>query len=210
MLTGIEVSTLVTLTVKTSKVDPILKTEWAMLVGHFDGDYQAFFRLLLETGMRTSEGLSLRAADIGTHHDGRTTVKIERLKKRKPSKENEPIIIVSEGLAIDLKALGRKHRARLFKFSRVAAWKALKRICGQAGIRQLTPHQFRHTFAREFAKTPQYDISGRALSALEHKSRLAELLGHSSTRWVETYFQPHATEITELTGEMSKIFSKWG
>lgn len=201
-------STLVTLTVKPSKVDPVLQTEWAILVPHFDGDYQAFFRLLLETGMRTSEALSLRATDIGAHPDGRTTVKIKRLKKRRPDKE--PILIISEGLAVELKTLGRKHRARLFKFSRVAAWKALKRICKSAGIRELTPHQFRHTFAREFAKTIQYDTSGRPLSALDHRLRLAEMLGHSSTRWVETYFQPHASEITEVTGVMSNIFSRWG
>jgi integrase len=202
------VSTLVTLTVKPSKVDPVLQTEWAILVPHFDGDYQAFFRLLLETGMRTSEALSLRATDIGAHPDGRTTVKIKRLKKRRPDKE--PILIISEGLAVELKTLGRKHRARLFKFSRVAAWKALKRICKSAGIRELTPHQFRHTFAREFAKTIQYDRSGRPLSALDHRLRLAEMLGHSSTRWVETYFQPHASEITEVTGVMSNLFAKWG
>ena len=195
-------------TVKTSKVDPVLQAEWALLIPHFDKDYKAFFQLLLETGIRTSEALALKASDIGVHTDGiRTTVQIKRLKR---GKKNIPSVIVSASLAGELRTLGRKRRPKLFKFSRVAAWKALKRISDYAGIRQLTPHQFRHTFARQFAKKTQYDELGRPLSALDHRIMLANMLGHSSIRWVETYFQPHGNELTEATGAMSDLFSTWG
>jgi len=198
---------LVTQSIKTRDVDPILQTEWAMLLPHIEGEYRSFFQLLLETGVRTSEALNLRNSDLGHDLNGRTTIKVKRLKR---GKQDPPLLIVSDALGMELFALGRKRRPRLFKFSRVAAWKSLKRFCRYAGLRPLTPHQFRHTFARLFAKTVQYDQSGRPLSSLDHKIMLANMLGHSSTRWVEIYFQPHKSELTQASGAMSNLFAKWG
>tara|TARA_R100001086_G_scaffold178299_2_gene98710 strand:+ start:2765 stop:3340 length:576 start_codon:yes stop_codon:yes gene_type:complete len=191
----------------------MLQTEWVRLLPTFDKDYRVFFQLLLETGIRTSEALNLRNMDLGVidelphHYFGRTTVKIKRLKR---GKKDPPKIIVSVSLGFQLQALGRKRRPRLFKFSRVAAWKALQRFCRDAGVRPLAPHQFRHTFARLFAKTVQYDSAGRPLSSLDHKLMLANMLGHSTTRWVEVYFQPHKSELTEASGATSDLFAKWG
>ena len=183
-----------------------------MLLPHIQADYKSFFQLLLETGVRTSEALSLRNMDLGLVEDlghamyGRTTLNIKRLKR---GKKDPPLLIVSIPLGIQLQALGRKRRPRLFKFSRVAAWKALQRFCRAAGVRPLTPHQFRHTFARLFAKTVQYDAAGRPLSSLDHKLMLSNMLGHSTTRWVEVYFQPHKSELTEASGAMSDLFATW-
>lgn len=190
---------------KTRNVDPVLETEWALIAPLMSTPNRAFFRVLLETGMRTSEALSLRTQDL-VDIDGRTAVAFKRLKRGDVVVDK---FYVSHQLAFELKALARKHRATIFKFTRVGAWKALKRYCAQANIRQLSPHQFRHTFARKFAKQVQYDYAGNPLSALDHRIMLANMLGHSSTRWVEVYFQPHRSELTESSAQMPDLFRTW-
>ena len=188
-------------------VDPILQHEVAALRSVTSGEWRTFFDLLLLTGIRTSEALALTPRDLW-ELDGRRGIHVLRLKARV---EVEPakIEIPDPVLLAQLDALARVRRRTLFSFGRVAVWKALKRFCALAGIRRLSPHQFRHTFAREHAKYPFVDASGRPISALDHQILLAQDLGHSSPRWVAIYFQPHGDELMAQTAQVGAIFKDW-
>ena len=188
-------------------VDPILQHEVAALRSVTSGEWRTFFDLLLLTGIRTSEALALTPRDLW-ELDGRRGIHVLRLKARV---EVEPakIEIPDPVLLAQLDALARARRRTLFSFGRVAVWKALKRFCALAGIRRLSPHQFRHTFAREHAKYPFVDASGRPISALDHQILLAQDLGHSSPRWVAIYFQPHGDELMAQTAQVGAIFKDW-
>ena len=85
----------------------------------------------------------------------------------------------------------------------MAAWKALKRFCRVAGIRELTPHQFRHTFGVATAERQLHDKRGRLLSPLEHKKVLSRMLGHSSERWAEIYYEPHDDHVADIQADMA-------
>ena len=188
-------------------VDPILQHEVAALRNVVSGEWRTFFDLLLLTGIRTSEALALTARDLW-ELEGRRGIHVLRLKQRVdvPAAKIE---IPDAVLMAQLDALARARRRHLFSFGRVAVWKALKRFCGLAGIRRLSPHQFRHTFAREHARYPFLDVSGRPISALDHRILLAQALGHSSERWVAIYFQPHGDELMAQTAQVGAVFKDW-
>jgi integrase len=131
-------------------VDPLLEWEWMGLRPKLEGHYRAFFPLLMITGIRTSEALALRSRDLWSE-GGREGITVRRLKR--PDNKADRLIVPHPGLFAELQALGREHRKYLFAFSRVAAWKALRRFCAAAGIRPLSPHQFRHTYAVLFCRT---------------------------------------------------------
>jgi integrase len=200
-------------------VDPITDAELAILVPRITGEYRPFFELLLCTGIRTSEALALRNRDLwvggsGLYKNetqlGTVGIAVKRLKKDGANKDPTLIeIMEKQALWGQLNALGRKRRATLFNFSRVAAWKALRRFCAAAGVRPLSPHQFRHTYARRFAQQTHYDSAGRPLSQLDHMILLGKALGHASERWVSVYFQPHPSEIGGIIGQVGASFKSW-
>lgn len=192
-------------------IDPILDTELAVLSDTLQGDYKIFFELLLRTGVRTSEALALGARDLWVQDaTGTVGIEIGRLKRRRQVRDRLEIAVpANQTLWDNLSRLGRKHRSKLFPFSRIAAWKALDRYCRSAGIRHLSPHQFRHTFGRLFASQTHYDQAGRPLSALDHKILLANVLGHSDVDNVDVYFQPHPGEITSIVGQVGSSFETW-
>ena len=188
-------------------VDPILQHEVAALRSVTSGEWRTFFDLLLLTGIRTSEALALTPRDLW-ELDGRRGIHVLRLKANievPPAK----IEIPDPVLMAQLDALARARRRTLFSFGRVAVWKALKRYCALAGIRRLSPHQFRHTFAREHARYPFKDVSGGPITALDHRILLAQALGHSSERWVAIYFQPHGDELMQQTAQVGAVFKDW-
>ena len=188
-------------------VDPLLDWEWVALRAQLQGAYQTFFPLLMITGIRTSEALALRSSDLW-NDGGRDGITVRRLKR--PDAKSDRLIVPNPNLFSQLHALGREHRARLFDFTRVAAWKALRRFCAAAGIRPLSPHQFRHTYAVLFTRTRQLDPVTRApMTALDMRIQLAYCLGHTSIRTVEIYFRPHGAELTGRTASVGETFSGW-
>lgn len=197
-------------------VDPILQHEVAALRNVVSGEWRTFFDLLLLTGIRTSEALALTGNDLW-ELEGRRGIHVLRLKAKvdvEPAKIEIPdatLMAQLDALArdADRRARGVRRRRTLFSFGRVAVWKALKRFCALAGIRRLSPHQFRHTFAREHARYPFLDVSGRPISALDHRILLAQALGHSSERWVAIYFQPHGDELMQQTAQVGAVFKDW-
>ena len=188
-------------------VNPLLDWEWVALRAQLQGAYRAFFPLLMITGIRTSEALALRSRDLWSE-GGRDGITVRRLKR--PDGQTDRLIVPNVNLFAQLQALGREHRRPLFDFSRVAAWKALRRFCAAAGIRPLSPHQFRHTYAVLFTRTRQLDpVTGEAMTALDMRIQLAYCLGHTSIRTVEIYFRPHGTELMGRTASVGETFSGW-
>jgi len=188
-------------------VDPVLEWEWAALKPQLRNAYRTFFPLLMLTGVRTSEALALRSRDLWSE-DGRDGITVRRLKRR--DHKIDRMIITSPTIFAELEALGRAKRPTLFDFSRVAAWKALRRFCAAAGIRPLSPHQFRHTYARLFTRTQQLDpTTGFPMTALDMRIQLARNLGHSSPRTVDVYFQPHGDELLAATASVGEEFRSW-
>ena len=188
-------------------VDPILDWEWIALKQQLRNEYKTFFPLLLITGIRTSEALALRSRDLW-EINGLQGIVVRRLKRS--DKRDDRLVISSPIIFAELLALGRTKRTLLFDFSRIAAWKALQRFCLAAGIRPLSPHQFRHTYARLFTRTQQLDpTTGFPMSALDQRIALARNLGHSSPRTVEHYFQPHGDELLGITASVGESFKSW-
>ena len=187
-------------------IDPILEHEMRALKERMNPELSTLFRLMLQTGVRTSEALALREKSLWEDGVGRG-IYVERLKRRRPVRDK--IQLADADLVGELRALGRRQRPRLFGYKRRGVATALHRYCMEAGVRHLSPHQFRHTFAREFATMTLYDRHGRVLSPLDHRILLAAALGHSSTRWVDIYFQPHGIELQAPTFQVGKALSTW-
>ena len=188
-------------------VDPVLEWEWQMLRPRLSGHYATFFPLLLQTGVRTSEALALRRRDLWTA-DGRSGIEVRRLKQS--ANRRDRVVVSSPWIVAELEALARAKRPLLFPFSRVAAWKALRRFCALAGIRPLSPHQFRHTYAVLFTRTRQIEpATGLPMNALDMRIQLARNLGHSSLKTVEIYFQPHGADHLARTASVGEAFAGW-
>ena len=185
------------------RVDPASEDEIQKLLPHLTGHYRPFFILLVMTGIRTSEALGLTRDDLW-RENGTQGITITRLKRSDRTRDKLEVL---EPLFSELVALTSRKRKDLFPFSRIAAWKALKRFCALAGIRNLNPHQFRHSYARFFNRSHQIDpATGQPYDALTQRSNLAAVLGHSSTRNVERYFQPHQDEVLGLTRAVQDSF----
>jgi integrase len=188
-------------------VDPVLEWEWIALKPQLRKEYKTFFPLLLITGIRTTEALNLTARDLW-EANGAHGIVVRRLKRS--DNKIDRLVISSPTIFAELQALGRAKRSPLFDFSRIAAWRALQRFCLAAGIRPLSPHQFRHTYARLFVRTHQVDpTTGFPMTALDQMIALARNLGHSSHKTVEHYFQPHGDELLEITASVGETFESW-
>jgi integrase len=193
---------------KKQDVDPLLDWEWRALRPHLEGEYKTFFPLLLISGVRTSEALALGAGDLW-RENGRAGISVRRLKR-----DDAPVDrlqIPNAKIFADLEGLGRMHRKHLFGFQRVAAWKALKRFCRLAGLRPLSPHQFRHTYSVLFTRTRQLDpVTGQAMTALDMRIQLAWNLGHTTIDTVEIYFRPHGDDLLGRTASVGESYgSTW-
>jgi site-specific recombinase XerD len=111
-------------------------------------DYTAWFMCLFlwNTGMRVSEALSVRVADIDLRA---RALKVKTLKRRDHTRviplQNSFVGEVS--IWINEKALKRK--GKLFSFNRVTAFNKTKKACEFARLNDERghPHTFRHSFA---------------------------------------------------------------
>ncbi len=181
-----------------SRIDtePLPPFEAAAILGALQEEEHWFlvFSILWNTGLRVTEALVMRKADIL----GGGKISILRLKRKSRAPEDQVMIPLVLNARLEDYA-GRCRSPRLFPFTQQAAWLALKNAVARAGIhRPIHPHSFRHGFAREFAKLEL------GLSDLDHKILLAALLGHSSLKYVERYFKPGTWEVQAMWERLSK------
>ena len=115
---------------------------------------QLFFRLLLETGLRISEGLSLYVEDLDLSLDNEHLTIVGKRGKRRTILLDDPHLV--QQLRAYLKRMGYKH-GLLFRAEKNGRGGPLRyqsmqerwdRYRMQAGV-ACTPHQLRHTHATE-------------------------------------------------------------
>lgn len=109
------------------------------LLAEITPKYRLLVRWMWATGMRVSECLALRWADIDR------TVRV-RGKGRK--QRHLPVSDAMEGILGELDRQGE----RLFPFTRGSVWKAFKRARDRVGISKVSPHDLRHTFATNYLR----------------------------------------------------------
>jgi len=145
-------------------------------------------KLLLDTGLRSSELLGIRVEDIDFQNN---TI---RVKHSKYGKERY-VIVTNETMELIkywIKLNNLKPGDRLINLTYNALYKRLKRLGLKAGIpiHKIRPHVLRHTFATEALR--------RGLSVFS----LQKILGHSDIKTTEVYL--HLT-IEDIKREYMRI-----
>jgi integrase/recombinase XerD len=145
---------------------------------------RALIELLYATGLRVSELVNLRAADLNFESAYLTTTGKGRKQRIVPIGDQAAHWVTRyqrEGRSV---LLGKRQSARLFLnargggpgLTRVGFWKILKGYARQAGIeRQVSPHVLRHSFATHLLER------GADLRAIQM------MLGHADLSTTEIY-----------------------
>ncbi|BBG23936.1 site-specific tyrosine recombinase/integron integrase [Sulfuracidifex tepidarius] len=126
-------------------------------------------RLLLDTGIRSNELLSLRVVDVDLDHN------LLRLRNTKNGEER--VVFFTEETATQLRSYvrGKDPQSRLFDISYQALYKLIRRAGKRCGIEDLRPHILRHTFATMAIK------KGIPLPVLQ------KILGHHDIKTTQIY-----------------------
>lgn len=134
-------------------------------------------KVLWATGARISEVLSLKTDDLDAK---KSTLRITRLKRRKPFKQEVPI---GPDLASELRLYIKttKRRGSIFSANRFSAFRTIRNLGRKVLHRDISPHHFRHGKV--------YDMIQRGT----HPLVVSRALGHASINSALNYFHP--TEI---------------
>jgi integrase/recombinase XerD len=144
---------------------------------------RAFIEVLYATGLRVSELVDLKVADVNLEGGFLTTVG-KGSKERLVPVGDEAVVWLSKYLTVARPALlGRRSSPRLFVnarggdgLTRMGVWKLLKGYGTQAGIgTRLSPHVLRHSFATHLLER------GADLRAIQI------MLGHSDLSTTQIY-----------------------
>ncbi|TRM87274.1 recombinase XerD [Sulfolobus sp. C3] len=143
-------------------------------------------RLLLDTGLRANELLSIRVGDID--------VKTNMIRVRNTKNGEERVVFFTEETSKLLKKYikGKKSEDKLFDLTYDAVYRKLKRLGKKIGI-DLRPHILRHTFATLSLK--------RGMNVLT----LQKILGHKDIKTTQIY--THLL-LEDLRNEYLKVMSK--
>ena len=164
------------------------REELAILFNAFKNDkHRVIFRLIYSSGLRRSELLHLKIADIETH-DGKCRLRIVKGKGKK-----DRYTILSHTVLKELRAYYKKYlpkvylfngRKKGFKLSEGALRHALENGRKASGInKEVTMHVLRHCFATHCLEHGMYI------------KRLQQLLGHSSLNTTLIYLQVSQTPL---------------
>jgi integrase/recombinase XerD len=171
---------------KVSKVHSLINTpDQNTLVGLRD---RALLEILFAAGLRLSEAIRLRHQDISLQTRILRCVGKGNKERQIPFSQS-----AAEALKKYILAQGIHHRgSSVFIFlnrgeplTRQLAWSIIKRYANQAGIREMTPHTLRHTFATTLLNR---GVDTRIVQ---------ELLGHASLSTTEVYLQVSIERIRE-------------
>ena len=165
--------------------EPLELWEYTLLMNVLPPHWQLFYQLLWETGIRVSEALKLKRYNLEN-----TGVWVIRTKRKDHPRQYLPL---SLGLYTRIHSwLGLSPRQVVFPFTASAAWLALKKACGAAGVRQsIHPHSFRHGLGTR-ARQAGYDIAV-----------VQRLLGHASIRSTERYFKATKSEVEDASRKLN-------
>lgn len=156
-----------------------------------------FFMILMVSGRRVSEVLMLKVEDFDFENNG---ISFNILKKRVDMKKFTPMDNhTMQHISNYIKARDMKGWQKMFKFSRVSAWRKCRKYAKKANLsyvggRTLHPHTFRHTFVRE-----QMVINNNNMKLV------ADLVDHSSTRVTELYLNYTSAEMRNARVKLSAL-----
>lgn len=131
----------------------------------FERKYKALFLLIVATGLRVSEALSIGAEDF-------STVMTVRCK----GDSDRQVYVDPIAHAEILRLLYNKQRGSLFDFNRNTAYVGMRKMADRAGVAGMFPHRGRHTFAVSVLNSNLTDIDW-----------LRDALGHSSLTSTQVY-----------------------
>ncbi|AWS00041.1 site-specific tyrosine recombinase/integron integrase [Metallosphaera hakonensis] len=132
---------------------------------------KALISLLVDTGLRSSELLSIRVSDVNLE-------KMTIIVKETKNGEERIVFFTSRSanlLKQYLKKYKRDYESKLFDISYQALYKLVKRLGNKIGIPWLRPHILRHTFATNAIR------KGVPLPAVQR------LMGHKDIKTTQIY-----------------------
>jgi integrase len=184
------------------KADFLTVEETELLLTHLDGLWREIVFAALKTGLRMGELKGLSWADINFSNNTITVRQSWSTTKKgldTPKSNRERTIPMTEELR-DM--LSRKERKAPFvfaderhlRFSRNGLNAEIARACDAAGIRRITCHTLRHTFASHLAS------AGASMKAIQ------ELLGHSHMQVTMRY--AHLSQ-SNLRDAISLLEPRW-
>ena len=154
----------------------------AMLQVATDPTTRALIELILDTGIRIGEVVSLTKASVRRYASDRYEVEVN-------GKKGDRHVPVSADVAETLLAMGDDGRIWISRFGgplrAEALRRRLKRVMRKAGVKgkRLGPHTLRHTFATAFIRNGG-DVA-----------HLKELLGHTSIEMTQKYITLAARDL---------------
>lgn len=179
----------------------VSKEEFLKLISVCENQkHRAILCLLFDCGLRISEVINLRIADIDS---ASMLLNVQQAKGRKDRKVKLTPVL----LAI-LRSYFLEYRPTNYLFTgqnnapqytASSCQKVVKQLCRKAGInKDFTPHKFRH---------------GYAMSLLENGSTLDEIgnqLGHNSKKTTEIYARMNNTVIQKIESPLEQIVKENG
>ncbi len=181
-------------------IHPLTEREFRKLLGSLSSDKlrdRALLLFLLDTGVRATELSELKICDL---QDGHVRVFGKGAKEREIPLSRRVYKALSDYLAQRGKL---SPKSPLFAvpeggpISRYALRKLVVRIANRAGVSDVHPHRFRHTFALLYLRN-----GGDAIS-------LQKLLGHSTLDMVKKYVELADDDIQEIHRRASPV-ENWG
>lgn len=153
------------------RVDGISKTKYNKIEYHLKPPFTLMWRLGYATGLRISDILKLTPKKINT--------KRPYIIEQKTGKKRR--LYIRKDLLIDINKYIEKHKIgqnnRIFDFSRVTAWRAIKRASQDAGIDlNLGTHTMRKSYCKQYVGKNGKTI--KDLSKRLNHSDISETVGY--------------------------------
>ncbi len=184
------------------RTDFLTPEEADRVLANTSGLWRDVFVMALKTGLRFGELKALSWADVNWANSSVTVRQAWSMTKKgvDTPKNNRERTVPLLPEVIDMLARRERRGAFIFvdergkSFSPVQINRALRNACNRAGIRGITCHKLRHTFASHLA------AAGASMKAIQ------DLLGHSNLRITQRYahLSPSSLRTTiELLGARS-------
>lgn len=172
-------------------IEPFTEVEIRRLldvIRHKPARNRAIIYMLLDTGLRASELVNIEREHINL--DTRKLIVLGKGNK-------ERLLHFSKQTARELCAQLVQCDGNPFEMGRCSLTLLMRRLGKRAGVRNVHPHRFRHTFAIQFLR------NGGDIFTLQ------EMLGHSTLDMVKTYLAIAQVDI-ESAHERASPVSNWG